>query len=208
MVDMEIKTLPVGPFGTNCYLAWLAETETLCVIDPGAEPLSIAGEAKKFPAKRTVILLTHAHVDHISGLGKLCEMLHPDAVYLDADDLKLYHSPLNALEPWFPAAENLPATTENPAVEEMKILKLPGHSRGGAGFYFPADQVLFSGDSIFAGSIGRTDLPGGDWKALQKSLKEVVLQLPDDTSIRPGHGPATTVGYEKATNPYLAADTP
>lgn len=200
---MEIVTLPVGPFEANCYLARPPKSDTLYIIDPGAEPRRIIEEAKKFNASRTVVLLTHAHIDHISALAEITAALHPEAVWLDSDDLKLYHSPLNAIEPYYPPAENLPETTDDLPGEPIKILRLPGHSQGGTGFYFPAEKVLFTGDSIFAGSIGRTDLPGGNFETLIKSLKEVVLTLPPDTRIYPGHGPSTTAGYEKATNPFL-----
>lgn len=199
----KITTLQVGMLGTNCYLVYLVPEATLCVIDPGGDAELIAECAANYPYRRLVFLLTHAHVDHISGLGELVKKLHPEAVYLNPEDETMYRSPTNALEPYLPAARNLPETTGSVAVPGMEILALPGHSRGGAGFYFPAEAVLFSGDSIFAGSVGRTDFTGGDWPTLEKSLKEKVLTLPDDVTIYPGHGPATSVRQERLGNPYL-----
>ncbi len=202
---LQIRTIPVGMLGTNCYLARLPEENFLYIIDPGADAETILDAIREIPFTRTAILLTHAHVDHISALGAVRRALGDIPVYLNPADEKLYRSPDNALEPYIPAARDLPETTaELPETPGLRILPAPGHSRGGALFYFPADGVLFSGDTLFAGSIGRTDFPGGDWETLQQTIREQILTLPDDTRVYPGHGTSTTVRREREGNPYLA----
>ncbi len=201
---LQIRTIPVGMLGTNCYLAWLPEETFLYVIDPGADADTILAAARKYPFTRAAILLTHAHVDHITALGAVRRGLGDVPVYLNPADETLYRSPDNALEPYMAAASDLPETvTDLPEAPGLRILPAPGHSRGGSLFYFPADGVLFSGDTLFAGSIGRTDFPGGDWDTLQKTIREQILPLPDDTRVYPGHGASTTVRRERETNPYL-----
>jgi len=201
---MKIATVPAGLLETNCYLVQPDGGRTLYVIDPGGDAPELRDEAAKFDYDRVAVLLTHAHVDHIAGLPELCRMLKPEYVYLRAPDLPLYRSPANALPPYVPAAKNLPETTGDIADAEFEIIPLPGHTPGGSGFLFPGEPpVLFAGDTIFAGSVGRTDLPGGDTEALFESIRTRILPLADDVVIRPGHGPATSVGRERKTNPYL-----
>lgn len=202
---LQITTLPVGMLGTNCYVAFSEETRTLYIIDPGGDGDDILGAAAKFRPEKTLVLLTHAHVDHISALGEVTAALKPRTVYLADGDAPLYRSPANAIPPFLPAARNLPATaaaTDGDA--EFTVLATPGHTPGGAAFYFPAAGVVFVGDSLFAGSVGRTDLPGGSWAQLEASIRQRLFTLPPDTVVYPGHGPATTIGREQSSNPYLA----
>lgn len=203
---MILKQLPVGAFATNCFLVFMPETRELFIIDPGAEPETIAAEAKKFPFSSARILLTHAHIDHISACGKVAQLLGVEKIELSPDDVEMYLSPANALEPYFSAASDLPPPADFDAVTNCEIIALPGHTRGGTGFLFDdgKERFLIAGDTIFCGSIGRTDLPGGDYATLIRSITEKILPLADNLIIYPGHGGETTVGFEKKHNPYLA----
>ncbi len=199
---LEIKTVPVGMLQTNCYLVFDRENRMLYIIDPGAEPALIAREAGKFDYREAAILLTHAHVDHISAVPEVKKQLGIDKVYLHSGDLELYRSPANAIEPYIPAVPNLPEPNTIFSAPGLEIIELPGHTEGGVGFYFPADKVLFSGDTLFAGSVGRTDLPGGSWAKLLNSIRTGLLTLPGDVKVYPGHDCSTTIDREK-NNPCL-----
>ncbi len=207
---MQIHTLPVGVLATNCYLV-SEETPAggirLYIIDPGGDGEEITAAAESLRPASCAVLLTHAHADHIHALGEVTAALKPDYVYLAPEDLPIYRSPDNALEGCLDAAENLPETTGEIPDGDAKVfqlLHLPGHTPGGSGFLF--GNHLFSGDTVFAGSVGRTDLPGGDWQTLLKSIHDVIIPLPDDTMIHPGHGPSTEAGREKTGNPYFNCD--
>lgn len=200
---LKIVTLRVGLLDTNCYMVFSDETKILYVIDPGGEPDKIVAEARKFRYARVMVLLTHAHVDHIFGLGRVVDKLNANPVFLHPSDVKIYMSPANAVPPFLPVPPSLPTTTGQVSSSEFSILPVPGHSPGSCAFYFPAARALFAGDTLFAGSVGRTDLPGGDWEALEKSIREQIYTLPDDVAVYPGHGPVTAIGAEKATNPYV-----
>ncbi len=206
---MEIKVLPVGLLETNCYLVHIPERRRVYVIDPGGDAAEILRAVRSFSFDSAAILLTHAHVDHISAAGEVAEKLRTDYVFLPEPDHELYRSPENMLPPYLPCAGNLPpATGRVPAADavDFTVVALPGHTPGGCGFYFPGASpgpAFFVGDTIFAGSIGRTDFPGGDYETLQHSIRHGILTLPDEIVLYPGHGPATTVGRERRQNPYL-----
>lgn len=201
---MKIATIPAGILETNCYLVQPDGSRMLYIIDPGGDAPEIATEAARIGYDRCAVLLTHAHVDHISGLGELSRLLKPEYVYLRTPDHELYESPANALEPYLPAAEHLPKVTDRVDSADFQIIPLPGHTQGGSGFLFPGTPAaLFVGDTIFAGSVGRTDLPGGNTRTLLDSIRTRLLTLPDEITLYPGHGPATTVGRERKNNPYL-----
>ena len=201
---MKIATVPTGLLETNCYLVRPDDSRTLYVIDPGADARDIADRAAEFDYDRVAVLLTHAHVDHISGLGELCRLLRPAYVYLRGPDQAFYACPEKSLPPYLPAAKDLPAVTGSTEDSDFKVIPLPGHTPGGSGFLFRGDPpALFVGDTIFAGSVGRTDLPGGDTATLLDSIRTQLLTLPDEVELYPGHGPATTVGRERKNNPYI-----
>lgn len=200
---MNIKTLPVGLIDTNCYFVHLPEKRQLYVIDPGGDAAEIVAVARSFDFDRVEILLTHAHVDHISAAREVARALGIDCVRLAAADHPLYASPENALLPWLPAAKNLPPAKEFAPNDDFTVIPLPGHTPGGSGLLFPSGNALFVGDTLFAGSVGRTDLPGGDYHSLMESIHSRLLTLADDLNVYPGHGLATTIGRERATNPYL-----
>ena len=202
---MILKKLPVGLFETNCFLVFMPETKELFVIDPGSDADVIAAEAKKFDFESARILLTHAHIDHISGCGAVAKALNAEHVELAPEDNFMYLSESNCLEPYFPPAKDLPPVKDFSPVKNCTILSLPGHTPGGRGFLFDdgKEKFLISGDTIFCGSIGRTDLPGGDYAVLMNSINNKLLTLPDDLTVYPGHGGETTIGFEKKHNPYL-----
>jgi glyoxylase-like metal-dependent hydrolase (beta-lactamase superfamily II) len=195
----------LGPFATNCFLVFNGKTNDLFIIDPADEDDKIVAEAEKFPFRSARILLTHAHIDHISAAGKVAARLAIPQVELSTDDHDMYNSPENAIPPYFPPADDLPEAAGFSPVADCTIIPLPGHTKGGSGFLFDdgSEKFLIAGDTIFCGSIGRTDLYGGDFNTLIKSIREKILTLPDDLIIYPGHGGETTVGFEKKHNPYL-----
>jgi len=200
-----VQAITVGPLAVNCYLAWDADTRQGVVIDPGDDPDDIADVIAATGMTPTAVLLTHGHVDHIRGVGGLVRR-YPVPVYVHAADRGLYLSPANALEPWLPAAGGLP----EPVVDlpgcgglAVCVLATPGHTPGSVCFHLPQAGVLFSGDTLFCGGVGRTDLPGGSGLALDRSIRSVVYALAAETLVYPGHGDVTTVGAEKRTNPFV-----
>ena len=199
----NFRIIPVGALAVNCYLIYDEKSELLLVVDPGGDADLILSAARSFPFKRCGILLTHAHVDHIGAVPEVCSALNAGFVYLNDADKLLYNSPDNHILPYLPPVENLPRTTGVWPLEDVKVLFTPGHTPGGCCFYFSERKILISGDTLFAGSVGRTDLPGGSFATLEKSINRELLTLPEDTFVYPGHGPRTTIGNEKQTNPYL-----
>ena len=203
MPEFPFKTVTVGLLEVNCCLVLLPDSRTLYIIDPGGDWKLIESEAKAFDYDEAVILFTHAHVDHISAAGAVANALHITKVYLNPADKPIYYSPGNTVGNYIPAAEDLPDTTWPPEDPRMLVLPCPGHSPGGAAYYFPELDTVFSGDTLFFSSIGRTDLPGGSEKQLLDSVHKQLFNLPDDTRVVPGHGPFTSIGYEKKNNPYV-----
>jgi len=202
---MILKQLPLGAFATNCFLVFMPETEELFIIDPASEAEKIVAEAKKFPFKKARILLTHAHIDHIHAAGTVAASLNiPYAELAPADHL-MYNSPLNAIPPHFDHPDDLPEVRDFSTITSCTVIGLPGHTPGGSGFLFNdgKEKFLISGDTLFCTSIGRTDLPGGDYAALIDSITGKLLTLPDDLTVYPGHGEETSIGFEKKHNPYL-----
>jgi len=195
--------LPVGFLEVNCHLILSVADGCLYLVDPGAQPARIVAAARAFSLPECRILLTHAHVDHISALPEVMAELGVRHVHLHPDDLRLYRSPANELPPIYPARTDLPETEPYPEGREFQVLPTPGHSRGCVCLHFPRLRAVFTGDTLFRDSVGRTDLPGGDQAVLMRSLRDLVMALPDDTAVLPGHGPATTIGRERASNPFL-----
>lgn len=186
---MKIETLCLGPLATNCYLVEIGEA--LLVIDPG-EPEPALLEAID---GRTVawVLNTHGHFDHVGGNWELAKRGAPLAIH--PEDLPF-------LDEGFPdhaPVDRLLADGER-ILDTLRVLSLPGHSRGSVAFV--TEDTIFGGDLLFAGSVGRTDLPGGSTERMIESLR-ALLRFPDDTMVFPGHGPPTTIGRERGTNPFL-----
>ncbi len=212
MPDLEIVTIPNGQFAQNCYLLGSGETgETgeAVIVDPGEEGERFLREADRRGWRITEIWLTHAHIDHVLGVGTVVAATGAP-IRLHPADRALYEAvPQQAA--WVGlAAPVLPSPDHDLAAGDVlrvaghsfAVRHTPGHAPGHV--VFVGDGVVLAGDVLFAGSIGRTDLPGGDTDTLLASIARELLTLPDDTTVLPGHGPATTIGAERRTNPYLA----
>lgn len=200
----KFETIPAGVFEVNCYLVPSPAGKILYVIDPGGDAKDIAEAAKKFSYEEAVILLTHGHIDHIAEVKKCAELLHVKRIYIHPADMAMYNKEANALPPYYPAVLDLPAPAEFPPEDPaLEILHTPGHTPGGVCYYFASYNALFSGDTLFRASVGRTDLPGGNTKTLLDSLKNILSKYADSTEVYPGHGYSTSIGFEKANNPFI-----
>lgn len=206
---MKIEHFIVGVVGTNCYFAVNEETKECLVIDPGDYAKMLAGKITEAGYKPVAILLTHGHFDHIMGVEGLRTQFDLP-VYVHEDDAQMMEVPrLNACAM---IGANVSVKADhtvkdgdilNLAGMEIHVLHTPGHTPGGVCYYFPKEEVLFSGDTLFCESVGRTDLPGGSMSALVRSIKEKVLKLPDLTIVYTGHGEPTKIGEEKRYNPFI-----
>jgi len=208
---LEIVTLVLGPVQTNSYLIADPETGEAVVIDPAWEGKTIASEAKRRGWRIGSLWLTHAHFDHLGGAGETADHTSPPPpVALHPADYPLWRAQGGA--PLFGMRID-PGPEPTIDLHHGQILRLgsnvfevrhaPGHTAGHVVFYCAGERVAFCGDVIFAGSIGRTDLPGGDFSTLMNSIRTQILTLPDDTRLLSGHGPETTVGTERAYNPFM-----
>ena len=203
-----IEGRPVGVMGANCYLVYCLKTKKAAVIDPGAEGKKIYRWVLEKELKVEYILLTHGHADHIGAVDELKELLgakvgihaaDADMLTDERQNLSSYFAPVIKMQP----ADLLLHDGQELKVgdEKITVLTTPGHSRGSVAF-LTTDGVI-SGDTLFAGSIGRTDFPGGSLEQLLQGVEQKLLVLPDDTPVYPGHGEATTIGTEKKNNPFL-----
>lgn len=206
---MLIQTLPVGPLQVNCHILGCEKTRQAAVIDPGDEGTRILQALAAAGLQAAIIINTHGHFDHVGANRLLAEKTGAPIAIHQGDLPILRRSGEDAA--FFGLAADPspePATVlhggETLQVGEiaLQIIHTPGHSPGGICLF--ADGHLFSGDALFAGSIGRTDLPGGDTDQLIGGIREKLLVLPDETVVHPGHGPDTTIGRERRMNPYLA----
>lgn len=208
---MELETLTLGPLAAHCYLASERAGGPLVVIDPGAQPEHLLSQIAGRPVQG--ILLTHAHFDHFGALEAVRRATGAP-VYLGCEEADWLHN-TSLSGPFWPGLEPPAATADAeqllPAqVQSMELAGLhievrptPGHDPGGRSYYVPEHQAVFTGDTLFAGSIGRSDLPGGDVERLLESIWEQLLILPDETAVYPGHGPSSTIGQERKGNPFL-----
>jgi len=208
---MQYEILVVGPFEVNCVVLW-DETNRAWIVDPGADAAAILDFLEKRRLKLSQIVLTHGHIDHISAMDKLLAK-HPAPVFLHNADAQWAFTPFNRLPPYLHVPAR-PANIQTEAADgsvlardalSARIVHTPGHTPGGCCLLFEKKNLLISGDTLFAGSVGRTDLPGGDWPALRASLDRLSL-LPDSLIVIPGHGSTTTLGDEKKVNPYLTGE--
>ncbi|HPW17309.1 MAG TPA: MBL fold metallo-hydrolase [Candidatus Aminicenantes bacterium] len=205
---MKHELVVVGALETNCYLVYCEETRDCAVIDPGADPEKIVSAIAGLELRPVAVLNTHGHVDHIGAnadiVGKygVPLALHAaDAGLLRVSDFIELSLLLGAKDS--PPPARLLAEGDEVAVgrKSLRVIHIPGHTPGSVGFVHGG--VLFSGDTLFCGGVGRTDLPGGSWKDLERSIRDRILSLPEETLVLPGHGPHTTVGQERASNPFL-----
>ena len=194
---MEVKCLPLGDYQTNCYLAWGENGDDCIVIDPGYAPEAVLSEAQKWGKRISAILLTHGHFDHVGGVRELMEATGC-AVYLHEAELSL---PPSITDGALCYTDTYAEGSELRVADlTIRVLHTPGHTPGSVCLI--AENILFSGDTLFLQSMGRTDLPGGSTKDMVQSLKRL-SDLEEDYRVLPGHGPSTTLSAEKQYNPYL-----
>lgn len=205
---MIIKTLEVGPIMTNCYVVVCKKTKEAVVIDPGDEADRILLELESLKANLKYIINTHGHFDHVGANKDLKNKTNADILIHKIDENMLFH--LKEHSAMFGlSCDNSPKADkyidEKDIVKfgeiEFKTFHTPGHTEGGISLY--TKGVVFVGDTLFASSIGRTDLPGGNYSVIIKGIKTKLLTLPDDTVVYPGHGSKTTIIKEKQNNPFL-----
>lgn len=208
LVSLAVNRYELGRIGTNCYVVRVDESAAeAVVIDPGAEAARLVDELGGLRARCTAILVTHGHWDHLGGVADLADATSAP-VYM-AEEERLLLEDLNSFAP--PGIELRPYTpdvllqgdeTLELAGISFQTLRVPGHSPAHLAYY--SDGALFSGDVVFAGSVGRTDLPGASWETLVESIRMLVESFPRETVVYSGHGPETTLGTELARNPFLA----
>ncbi|MCC7496364.1 MAG: MBL fold metallo-hydrolase [Bryobacterales bacterium] len=204
------EILPVGVLGCNCSIFGVQHGGEAIVIDPGDDIREIAGILERHELRVTAIVITHAHIDHIGGAHRL-KTLTGAPVYMNQNDQELYdHLDMQAAWLGVRAPERTPIDQDIQDGDRLRLgsadfemRHTPGHTQGSISIYIPAEEKLVAGDTLFAGSIGRTDLPGGNGRQIIVSIKEKLLVLPDETVVVPGHGPGTTIGAERERNPFL-----
>lgn len=202
---MNIQTIQTGNIGENCYL--VTAGNTLYVIDPGTDGSVIERKIRSVEStfEKVEILLTHSHADHIGAVPYIAKAFNA-VTRLAPADRGIYFSPDNAFPPYIPLAVGLPEPAAYEDCGDYQVIATPGHTPGGVCLLFKDEENgshLFTGDTLFAGSVGRTDFEGGSMQQLSASLAKLVNTLPGDTVIYPGHGEPSTIGYEKTHNPYL-----
>lgn len=210
MIQMQVEHLTVGPVQTNCYLAINKETKEAIIIDPGDDADRIGMRLMQLEAKPVAILLTHGHFDH-AGAAKALAAQYDILVYAhDKEAETLEDSRMNLSGPLAGGATTYHADVFLKDEQEltlaglhMRVLFTPGHTPGGCCYYFPREDVLFSGDSLFCGSVGRTDFPGGSMRTLVDSVRNKLMSLPENTIVYPGHDIETTIEQERMYNPFL-----
>ena len=204
------KIIPVGPLQCNCSIIGDEQTHEAMVIDPGDQIEEILGILESENLKLKQIVITHAHIDHVGGAMKL-KAATGAPILMNQNDLALLKM-LDLQAAWI--GMRSPGTVQiDEPVSEGKILRIgniggsvletPGHTEGSICLHFPQQEMLIAGDTLFSGSIGRTDLPGGSYEKILRSLHNQLLALPDETEVVPGHGPTTTIGRERQSNPFL-----
>jgi len=207
---LQIRQFSLGPLQTNCYLVGCERTMQAAVIDPSWDGPGIAAAADHDGWEISHILLTHAHFDHVGGLADLKEATNAP-VYIHSDAVDMLGQ-ANMLASFFgmaikapPEPDELLSPGQIIEVGELKLHTLftPGHAPGHVSFYLPEFNVVFDGDVLFRGSIGRYDFPDSDYDALITSIEQELMALPDETRVFSGHGPETTIGDERRYNPFL-----
>ena len=213
---MLVAGFPAGSFGTNCYVVAPEEGEECVVIDPGQDAVAgVEDLLSEHRLKPVAVLLTHGHIDHVWSVVPVCGA-HDVPAYIHPADRDLLTDPASGFSLGvgqqlfgsltFSEPDDVRVLGDEDAISlaglDFGVDLAPGHTPGSVVFRL-TDEVLFSGDLLFAGSIGRIDLPGGNYEEMMRSLATVVVPLPDEMTVLCGHGPATSIGDERATNPYL-----
>ena len=205
---MKYELVVVGALETNCYLVYDEETRACAVIDPGADHEKIVAAIADLELKPVIVLNTHGHVDHIGANSDIVQKYGAPLAIHGADTGLLHVSDFIELSLLLGAKNSPPPDRLLAEGDEipvgrtsLRVIHTPGHTPGSVGFV--QGGVLFSGDTLFCDGVGRTDLPGGSWKDLERSLRDRILSLPEQTIVLPGHGPRTTIGHERGSNPSL-----
>jgi len=204
------EILPVGPLECNCSIIGDETTRDAMVIDPGDDILDVLAIIQKHNLQVKKIIITHAHIDHVGGAMKLRQSTGAP-ILMNQNDYALVKM-LDVQAAWLgmtpPGEVKIDGSMSDGDTVDAgplvaNVIHTPGHTEGSVCLFFPGQQKLIAGDTLFAGSIGRTDLPGGSYDKIIRSLHEKVLALPDSTVVVPGHGPLTTIGDERESNPFL-----
>jgi len=206
------KIFPVGPLQCNCSVVGDEQTHEAMVIDPGDQVEEILAILRQHNLKLKYIAVTHAHIDHVGGAMKL-KAATGAPILLNQNDLALLKL-LDVQASWVGMRPPGDVQVDESLSDGQSIkigsirsdvIETPGHTEGSICLFFPAEKKLIAGDTLFAGSIGRTDLPGGSFDKIMRSLRTRLMALPDDIEVVPGHGPLTTIGKERETNPFLTS---
>lgn len=204
------EILPVGPLQCNCSIIGDEASREAMVFDPGDDIAEILAMVQKHGLTVKQIVITHAHIDHVGGAMKLKKQTGAPILLNQNDTALLKMLDVQATWLGMQTSEKVQIDQSVADGDSLKlgslagtVIHTPGHTEGSVCVYFPTDQKLIAGDTLFAGSIGRTDLPGGSYDKIISSLHDRVLALPDDTLVIPGHGPVTTIGEERESNPFL-----
>jgi len=207
---MIIETFPTGPLQSNCTILGDEQSGEAIVVDPGDEAERIDSRLIKLGLKLKQILITHAHFDHVGAAADL-KKLTGAPIFLNEADLPLLAT-VGEQASWMGMRPIETATPDEYLFDgrivgleryPAQVLATPGHTQGGVCLYFESLKLVIAGDTLFASSIGRTDLPGGDYSQIIHSIQSRLMVLPDDTKVITGHGPSTTIGIERRTNPFL-----
>ena len=209
IMEPIVRRIPTGPLDVNCYIVGCSHSRECVIIDPGGHGERIVETLEGLDLNPAALIDTHGHFDHIGGNAYLMAHFNSLRLYLHTDDLHYLRNAREHADYWSMHFEDSPEPTDllqgGEEIEagrfRLKIIHTPGHSPGGISIYIP--EHVFTGDALFEGSIGRTDLPGGDYDLLISSIREKLLVLPGDTIVHPGHGPETTIAEERRNNPFL-----
>jgi hydroxyacylglutathione hydrolase len=208
---MDVRMFTVGPVQENCYLFRREGSDRALIVDPGDEADRLLRAIDELGVQLDGILLTHTHFDHVGAVAPVAEATGAEVWVPEIEKPVL--ADIMSFVPWpgfgpydsYDAEHTLSGGEKLELADfEIDVLFTPGHSPGHVTFSIPDEQVLFSGDVLFQGSVGRTDLPGGDWPTLLESIRSLVDNFPEDTTVHPGHMGLTTLGAERASNPFLA----
>jgi len=211
---MILQTFSVGPMDCNCSIVVCPETREAIVVDPGGDAEEILVKLKELGAIVKLILITHAHFDHVIA-ARAVKAATGAPICLHKKDIWLYRlmplqyrmSGIKDKAPPRPDRLLIDGDALAAGALSLSVLHTPGHSPGSCCFHLADEKLLFSGDTLFASSVGNWRFPGGSFEAIIRSVNEKLMVLPDDTHVVPGHGPETTIGFERANNPYLQPDS-
>ncbi len=205
---MKLNTLVVGPLEENCYIVYDEESKKALIVDPGAEAAHIIAMIEEESLQPQLIVNTHGHWDHVGAVTELKEK-YGIPFYLHADDEEWLREPLcHLLGQGTTSAVTVDHTIDDGTVlmlgdEPLRVIHTPGHTKGGCVLWLENANIAFTGDTLFKGTIGRTDFPGGSYEDILTSVQKKMVALPDQCVVYPGHGPKSTMAWERAHNPYM-----